>query len=98
MSSEPVHAQWTGSRIGTNAKKSDPGEVMQVTAQCIAERGPSYAEKIMRELPGSDEEFRLIRTNEGDISNCMDNSETGNRVGGTDISLRGASGRLWQAR
>lgn len=71
----PVHAQWTGSRIGSNAKKSNPEELLQVTAECVARRGPAYAKEILQELPGSEAEFLLLRTNEGDIGNCMDNSD-----------------------
>ena len=84
--SAPVAAQWTGSRIGQNAKKKDPDAVMRVTAECIAARGPAYAYEILDALPGSEEEFRIIRRNEGDISLCMGSSDK-LAVGGVEMAF-----------
>jgi hypothetical protein len=78
-------AQWTGSRIGTTAKRGNPGEVMQIAAECVASRGPSYAFDLMETLPGSEDEFLIIRRNEGDIGNCMDNSKVA--VGNWELSF-----------
>ncbi|QKG71665.1 hypothetical protein [Erythrobacter mangrovi] len=78
-------AQWTGSRIGSTAKRGNPSEVMQITAECVARRGPGYAFDLMESLPGSEDEFLIIRRNEGDIGNCMDSSDVA--VGNWQLSF-----------
>ena len=80
----PLEAQRTGTRLGGNAKKSDPEAVLRVVAQCAADRKPAYALALLDALPGSDEESRQFRRGLGDLSNCMDYDR--NLAVGSDIS------------
>ena len=77
----PLEAQRTGTRLGGNAKKSDPEAVLRVVAQCAADRKPAYALALLDALPGSDEES-------GDLSNCMDYDR--NLAVGSDIMTASA--------
>ena len=71
----PADAQRTGTRIGSNASKANPEEVLQVAAECAAKRRPAYALNMLQELPGSEEEFRILRRGEGDLGACMNSSQ-----------------------
>lgn len=83
LAATSVSAQWTGTRLGGNIRKTDSVELMQLTVECIAERNPNYAAKVLETVPGSEAEFRLIRSNEGDISLCMNNSQRA--LGGVEM-------------
>ncbi|SMQ74624.1 hypothetical protein SAMN06297468_2811 [Altererythrobacter xiamenensis] len=85
LAATSVSAQWTGTRLGGNIRKTDSVELMQLTVECIAERGPAYAAKVLETVPGSDAEFRLIRKNAGDIEVCMGGSDT--PVGGIKMTF-----------
>jgi len=84
----PLEAQRTGTRLGGNAKKSDPEAVLRVVAQCAADRKPAYALALLDALPGSDEESRQFRRGLGDLSNCMDYDR--NLAVGSDIMTASA--------
>lgn len=73
--SSTAAAQTYATKIGGKIRKADAAELMQITARCIAERGPAYASEVLETVPGTEAEFRLIRRNEGDLAVCMDNTE-----------------------
>lgn len=86
LAATSVSAQWTGTRLGKNIRKTDSVELMQLTVECIAERGPNYATEVLETVPGSEAEFRLIRRNEGDITVCMKSSRK-NPVGAVEMEF-----------
>ena len=71
VSSIPVAAQMTGSRLGKNAGAEDAKAVLDVMVACAAKRSPTYVRQIMLSLPGSDREHRLLFSNESDLGLCM---------------------------
>lgn len=78
-----VSAQWTGTRIGGNIRHADAVELMRIVAECVAKRSPTYARKFLNTVPGTEEEFILLRRNEGDLALCMDNTQKA--VGGVEM-------------
>lgn len=64
-------AQRTGTRIGKTATKYDTSETMTLVTACMAERQNRIAREILDTLPGTDEEFRVMRRSEGPLGICM---------------------------
>lgn len=72
-------AQYTGSRIGHTSRAGDTGDAiraLQIVAECVADRRTGVADRMMRVLPGTAEESRLINGQVEDLGMvCMDNRE-----------------------
>ena len=64
-------AQRTGTRMGRNAVKADAETVSAMIAACMVKRRGAIVERILATLPGSNEEDRLMISNEGTFGICM---------------------------
>ena len=69
----PLAAQRTGSRLGKNAAPKDAAAAMRVMVDCVVSRRPDLVQKLFETLPGSTEEYRLLKISEADLGLCMDN-------------------------
>lgn len=71
LASSPALAQWTGTRIGQNARPKDVGKLTDILAECLVQRRPKMVRDWSNLLPGTESEYRFIRGQEGDLDLCL---------------------------
>jgi hypothetical protein len=96
LAATPALAQRTGSRIGRDLGAKDGAAAMQIIAECVAYRRPDLVARWFQTLPGSSDEYALLRHNEGDFSVCADNKEL--VMDGREVTFHAPSLRLPVAR
>ena len=96
LAAGPACAQRTGSRIGKDIGAKDGAAAMQIVAECVAYRRPDLVARWFQTLPGSPDEYALLRHNEGDFSVCADNKEL--VMDGKEVTFYAPSLRLPVAR
>jgi len=67
-------AQRTGTRIGRDATPEDAAAAMEILADCTVDRRADFVRKWFDLLPGTPGEFRLLKSQEADLSACMESN------------------------
>ncbi len=93
-----AQAQMTGSRLGKNAGAEDADKIVEIVVECVAGRRGPFADRVMRALPGSAAESKLLVSNEGDFSICMDDDKQFVTPGSAELRFTPRAFRIALAR
>lgn len=95
----PAAAQRTGSRLGRDAQvgsAEDAAALVEIVANCLADRRKDFVRRWFAKLPGTEEEFVFVKKEEGDLEICMESREL--VADGRELTFTPRSLRLPTAR
>jgi hypothetical protein len=91
-------AQRLGTRIGRDATPKDAAAAMEILAGCAVDRRANFVRKWFTLLPGTSEEGALLKSQEADLSACMDDDALvldGKELAFQPISMRYPVAAAW---